>query len=191
MSHGTCTSCGGNTCSKCGTSYGTALCGCKDTPLTTIPTFECPPGVCPVPPVCDEIFSANCVTYQGASIVDLPVYQGMSVEAITQMLILYLTNPAAVTGVCKSTFNVFPTEVGTTYITLGWDASPTANRYQVQYKLASSGVYLALPEQTTQVAHIPSLLANTNYNVRIKTICSAPLAPEVSTFSVVLNIKTN
>ena len=179
-------------CNKCGTNYvgNEKKCGCKDTAYTTIPTFTCPPGDCPEPPACSEIFSARCITYQGAGINDLPITEGMSVQAIVQMFTLYLTNPTAVTGACKATFNVYPTEIGATFITIGWDSSPTANRYQVQYKAASSMVWLGLTEQTTTVATIGNLTTNTNYNVRIKTICSAPGDPEVFSYSVTLNIKT-
>lgn len=179
-------------CNNCGnTRTNTKKCGCKDTALTTIPTFECPPGNCPVPPVCSEIFNSNCITYQGASITDLPVLQGMSVQAFIQMMTLYLTNPSSVTGVCQSSFNLYPTAITSTSISMAWDPSPTAVRYILQYKPASSMVWLEFPSQTTLQGVISFLTPDTVYNVRLKSYCSEVGDPDVFSFSVTLTIKTN
>lgn len=177
-----------NYCSSCNQSNNpqTGKCGCKDTPLTTIPTYTCPPGDCPEPPVCDEIFSTRCITYQDAVITDLPFTEGMSMQAIIQMLTIYLTNPGCVTGNCKSTFNLYPTEIGQTYISMGWDFAG-AQSYTLQYREASSITWLGFPPQTNNIATIPNLTPNTVYLVRLASNC---INPPSLCYSVTLSIKT-
>jgi hypothetical protein len=173
------------TCSQ-STSPQTGRCGCKDTALTTIPTYTCPPGDCPEPPVCDEIFNSRCITYQDAVITDLPFTADMSMQSMIQMLTIYLTNTACATGNCKSTFNLFPSEIGQTYITMGW-ASSGANSYTLEYKLPSAPTWSTFPNQTNTIATIPNLTPNTTYLVRVASNCISP--PSIC-YSVTLSIKT-
>lgn len=165
-------------------------CGCKDTPLTTIPTYSCPPDAdCPTPSPCDEYYDTACSYYNDAGINDLNIEEGASLQSIIQRLVLVATgNLSAVTGACQATFNIFPVTKTSTTITVAWAQSSTATEYQVQYKLPAAVSWTVFPTQPstdpTQLV-ITGLTANTEYLVRVSCICGLS-----NSYSVTLIIKT-
>jgi hypothetical protein len=175
-----------NTCGK-------PKCGCADAPLTTIPQFTCPPNKsCPTPPPCGEYIDSACVYYNDAGIVDLNIQEGASLQSIIQRLVLAATgNISCVTGACQATFNVYPVNITTTTITVGWAQSLTAapgTTYQVQYKTIpalSWNVFPAQPYTDPTQLVITGLTTGIDYLVRVVTDCGGS-----SCNSVTLQIKT-
>lgn len=74
------------TCSSCGNN--TTKCGCKDTPLTTPPSYTCPPNdSCPDPTPCFETIQDTCVIHSlNYGLPCLGVTAGMTLEQILQIL---------------------------------------------------------------------------------------------------------
>lgn len=74
------------TCSSCGTT--TTKCGCKDTPLTTPPSYTCPPSdSCPDPTPCFETIQDTCVIHSlNYGLPCLGVTAGMTLEQILQLI---------------------------------------------------------------------------------------------------------
>lgn len=176
-------------CNSC----GKPKCGCKDTPLTTIPQYECPPNVdCPTPSPCAEYYDTACVYYNDAGITDLNIEEGASLQSIIQRLVLAATgNISCVTGSCQSTFNVYPANITATTITVAWAPSFTATTgttYQVEYKTLAALTWTMFPAQPytdpTQLV-ISGLTSGTDYLVRVLTDCGGS-----SCYSVTLQIKT-
>lgn len=169
-------------------------CGCADSPLTTIPQYQCPPNAdCPVPSPCGEYFDSACVYYNSAGITDLNIEEGASLQSIIQRLVLVATgNISCVTGSCQATFNIFPVTKTSTTITIAWAPSNTATvgtTYQVSYKTIpalSWNVFPAQPYTDPTQLVITSLTADTDYLVRVLTDCGGS-----SCYSVTLQIKTN
>jgi hypothetical protein len=173
-------------CEKCGKSK----CGCQDVPLTTIPQFQCPPDAdCPTPSPCDEYYDTACSYYAQAGIPALNIQPGDSLQSIIQRLVLAVTgNITCVTGACQATYNIYPVAITSTSITLAWAPSATATDYQVEYQPVGAVSWTMFPVQPstdpTQVV-ITSLTANTDYLVRVNSICGLS-----NCYSVTLQIKT-
>jgi len=74
------------TCSNCGNT--TTKCGCKDTPLTTPPSYTCPPNdSCPDPTPCFETIQDTCVVHSlNYGLPCLGVTAGMTLEQILQLI---------------------------------------------------------------------------------------------------------
>lgn len=74
------------TCSNCGNN--TTKCGCKDTPLTTPPSYTCPPNdSCPDPTPCYETIQDTCVIHSlNYGLPCLGVTAGMTLEQILQVI---------------------------------------------------------------------------------------------------------
>lgn len=75
---------------------------------------------------------------------------------------------------CLSVLNILFDNVTTTSFDIGWDASPNAVNYVVEYKLASDTTWLVLPAiaapavTTTVVGLTPDAV----YEVRVNAVCS-------------------
>lgn len=171
-------------CSTCNKSK----CGCKDTALTSIPQYQCPPDLdCPVPSPCDEYYDSRCVLYNGAEITDLNIQDGASLQSIIQRLVLAVTgNISCVTGACQATFNLFPASITATTITMSWEPSATATDYQLEYKTVPAVSWNIFPIQTTTTGVISGLTAGTEYLVRVNSLCGGP-----NCYSVTLKITTS
>lgn len=169
----------GTKCSKCNS--GNNKCGCTDSPYTTVKTYTCPPDEqCPTPTPCSEYVDTACVIYNNAGIVELGISDGTSLQEILQKLAIILDDlglPACAdpTSACQATFNVYPTDVSSTSITLSWSPNPTAVTYVVEYKTAAAVIWNVLPAQPaanpTQIL-INNLTANTEYYVRVLSTCA-------------------
>jgi len=153
-----------------------APCGCKDQAFTTVPTFPCPGDAsCPNPEPCSEFFDANCVIYSGPSIVDVPINTGDRLNSIIQKLILLATNPGCVTGgTCASVNTLSIISITNTSITPGWALVTDVLTYQVEYKLASSGVWILRPllGPTATTDTITGLIPNEEYHIRVNATCT-------------------
>jgi len=179
-------------CSKCN-SQNTA-CGCKDAPYTTMPSYSCPPDEqCPVPNPCSEYVDTRCTYYNGAGIWEMGIEDGRSLQSIIQQLIIRTGDTpecADPCSPCQATWNVFPAAVTGTTITIAWEASATANSYQVEYQLVPVdpcvlGTWTLLPTQTTLTAVISSLSSNSEYLIIVNSICDTG-----NCYSVTIKVKT-
>lgn len=181
-------------CSKC-QNTSTSNCGCKDTAYTTVKTYSCPPDQqCPVPTPCSEYVDARCTYYNGAGILELGLDEGRSLQSIIQQLTILTLGVTPDAGDpcsgCQATWNLFPVSATSTSLTIAWEASPTANTYQVEYQELPAdpcvlGTWTLLPTQTTLTATISSLTPSTTYLIRVNTACDAS-----SGYSVTIKVPT-
>jgi len=74
---------------------------------------------------------------------------------------------------CTSAVPLYTTYITKTSISVSWGAVDTVFAYQVEYKLNDPLVvsWSTLPEQTTTYATISGLTENTEYAIRVNTIC--------------------
>ncbi len=78
---------------------------------------------------------------------------------------------------CLAQNGVVPTGLTTTNITsssatLNWGSVPNTTEYTIQYKLATSTAWITAGTSATTTFNLTGLVANTNYNWRVKTACS-------------------
>jgi len=167
-------------------------CGCKDLPLTTAPSYTCPPDIkCPDPTPCYETIQDTCVKHsslysiyqfgnwfgnEGASYPALPA--GASLENAYQAMSVQDVNTD-----CLPPINVHPSYVGTTAIILNWEDTG-ANTYTVDYGVVP-GIYTTTPSLTTTTYTFTLLNADTNYYFRVRTSCGID-----SSISAIIVVKT-
>lgn len=74
---------------------------------------------------------------------------------------------------CISAVPIYTTYISKTAISIGWGAVASDVVYQVEYKVNDPLVisWSTLPEQTTTSATISGLTENTEYLIRVNTIC--------------------
>jgi hypothetical protein len=74
---------------------------------------------------------------------------------------------------CTSAVPLYTTSITKTSISVSWGAVDTVFAYQVEYKLNDPlvVVWTLLPQQTTTSATISPLAENTEYVIRVNTIC--------------------
>jgi hypothetical protein len=151
------------TCSNCGNT--TIKCGCKDTPLTTPPSYTCPPSdSCPDPTPCFETIQDTCVVHSlNYGLPCLGVEPGMTLEEIIQLLNIELnsinnTIPTITTyGLFAQTANSTPvtnTAVETTLINGGVGTlTIPANGFDVghSFRAVMGGVMNAANNQTIRI----------------------------------------
>lgn len=177
-----------NNCTKCGSNKS---CGCGSGPLTTAKGCPCPPDPnCMVPNKCAEFVDSQCVYYNDASIMDIGIEEGSSLEQVLQQLAILLTNPSCATpgSSCQSTLHVYPYLIGSTSIALAWAASPTSVNYQVEYKNITDVLWTLMPVQAPNsplTAVISPLLPGTTYLIRVNSFCGVG-----NCYSVTLKINT-
>lgn len=168
----------------------TKPCGCKDTGLTTNPPCSQNTVDCPNPEQCAETFSGECIIYTGDTIVDpvtgIPIIQyGERFNEIAQMLILMITNPSCANN---TALNVMTTAITTTTTIIKWNPVLLATSYIVEYKAASSLIWIPMPPiivPGTTLQAIGGLLPNTDYQVRVQTIC-----PSTTCYSLTILLRT-
>lgn len=184
-----------STCNKC--KCVTSLCGCEDTALTT--NLNCLPA-CPNPEPCAETFSDCCVVHTNDTFffyIDEETPQGFTINKgdrmceILQKLLIYFQNPGCVdpTSACNSVVGLQSVSVTSNTINIQWNSAIGATGYILQIKLSTDPLFTntTLPGLITATV-IGGLIPNTEYDIRIATICTNPPNPDC--FSVTIKVKT-
>ena len=174
-------------CTKCNTSN---KCGCKDVPFNMPLSYSNDPTVCPEnSEKCTEVFDMACICYQGPDIFELDIKQGSRLDEVLQKLIIAITNPGCDTfndpTACQSAINILIENITTTSFQISWDAVTNATGYSVEFKEATSLVWLIRPTVVTLTDTLVGLTPNTVYDIRVNTICSGGTC-----YSLNLRIKT-
>jgi hypothetical protein len=147
-------------------------CGCEDEPVTTADNL-CNTVDCAETPACEQYTDAPCTILAGYGILDLHTDANASLTEMIQRLTILTTNPSCMSGgTCSSTPLVYPTTITTTTIAIWWKDIPVSTAYEVNYKAASSGVWIPLASQTTNTATITGLITATDYHVKVVTGCA-------------------
>lgn len=167
------------------------LCGCADKAQPVAPPCGQDTDYCPQPERCGEVFSANCVVYDGDTMVDANIFQGDRMDVILQKLVLWITNPTCIdtTGNCISPVGFRSTYISQSIVKLTWLPGTGASLYYVEYKLASAPSWTGLvpvPSTTTEYT-ITGLLPNSEYYMRVYSAC--PGSGQLC-YSVTLSITT-
>lgn len=150
-------------------------CGCNDTALTTPAPCSCNVVTCPTPDICSETWSDCCVIHTGDTIADIGINKGERLCDILQKLTLMITNPDCVIpgAECGSAIGFKSTTITSTALGLFWGAVTGATGYVVEYRVPTTPTWTTLPSVTVNTATISSLLPNTDYYVRVKTVCES------------------
>lgn len=178
-------------CSTCTSTNNT--CGCKDLPLTTAPSYTCPPDIkCPDPTPCYETIQDTCVKHSslysiyqfgywlgdGGNYPALPAgaslenaYQAMSVQSVDSD--------------CLPPINVHPTYIGTSTIIISWEDTG-ADTYTLSYGTAP-GSWTTVTNLLTTSYTLTLLNANTNYYFMVTSNCNEIVA---SSNSAIIIVKT-
>lgn len=165
-------------------------CGCNDGALTTPAPCPCDVISCPTPELCSETFSDCCIIHTGDTIVDIGINKGDRLCDILQKLAILITNPNCAQGtVCSSAVGFTSTVITATTLGLYWDAVSDGVGYAVDYREVTNPSWTTLPTVTTNTTTITGLTPNTQYYVRVKTICLAMQTNPC--YSVTLSLKTN
>jgi fructose 1,6-bisphosphatase len=122
---------------------------------------------------------------------DLPILdikKGDRVSEILQKLILQAFNPGCIDSDadCQSVLNFKSTLIAKTSIQLAWDAFDSATSYRVEYKLATASTWTLNPAVTTNTDTIGNLTADTEYHIRVATICGSDTC-----YSLTIAVKTS
>jgi hypothetical protein len=179
-------------CSSCSSPNNT--CGCKDTPLTTAPSYTCPPDIkCPDPTPCYETIQDTCVKHSslysiyefGWNIYDNSPYPalpaGASLENAYQALSVRNWNID-----CLPPLGVHPTYVGTTTIIISWE-NTGADTYTLGYTTNPSGSWTSVSGLLANGYTITLLSPDTNYYFRVITSCNS--GADTSTSAIII-VKT-
>jgi hypothetical protein len=174
---------------KCGHNWS---CGCKDTALNTPP--PCPQGIdCPEPTTCSEIWDANCVIYNGDPILELGISPGDSMNIIMNKLVLLATNPGCADPAadCSSVLNVHSITITSASVLLGWNNTPNATSYIVEYTPSSSISWVTNPAviAPNHTDTITGLAPATEYYIRVNAFNSNG-SPACSCYSLTIKVTT-
>lgn len=161
-------------CNKCKSNK----CQCHDQALTVGPNFSNDPTVCPPnSEPCTEVFSMECICYDGDDIAELDIKRGDRLAEVLQKLILAVRYPNCSVfednTLCQSVINVTFTDITASSFVIGWDPVTSAVDYQVEFKLATDLTWTSTVALTTTAATIIGLSPNEIYDVRVKTNCPA------------------
>jgi hypothetical protein len=164
-------------CSTCKSTNTT--CGCKDVPLTTAPSYTCPPDIkCPDPTPCYETIQDTCVKHSldysianfgrllangdpyptlaaGASLEN--AYQAMSVEILDEA--------------CLPPVNVHPSYVGTTTIVLNWE-NTGAGYYIAAIGTTETGPFTPTVNLSATTYTFVNLNPSTRYYFKVQSYCN-------------------
>jgi len=147
-------------------------CGCNDTYIKT--TSPCDIPVCPSPSPCSETFSTDCAIYTGDNIVDLDIQYGDPMSNVIQKFALLITNPGCAfpTSPCQSVVGFNSSSVSSTAVKLVWMQAINATNYQVEFRKKTATVWTQNPAVTTLYDTIGNLTPDTEYYIRVNSICS-------------------
>ena len=87
--------------------------------------------------------------------------------------------------ICNSPTGVVASDITQTSATISWAAVTGASTYRLEYKMNTAPAWLVVVT-TSNTHNIPSLIAGTLYNVRVKTTCDADASP----YSTAINFNT-
>jgi hypothetical protein len=178
-------------CKTCNCTNNT--CGCKDLPLTTAPSYTCPPDItCPYPTPCYETIQDTCVKHSsqysiyqfgellsdGNSYPVLPA--GASLENAYQAISARVVNQD-----CLPPINVHPTYVGTTAIIISWEDTG-ADTYTLEYGTTPSSWTQETDLLTTSYT-LTLLNPDTNYYFKVTSNCNEI---ETSSTGAIIIVKT-
>jgi len=177
-----------NDCKICGCKG--KPCGCEDHALTTNTPCAQDTPECPNPDPCPETFSDCCIVHANDTILDLDIKQGDRLCDILQKFTLLFTNPGCILpgSPCMSVLGLISTLITSTTVKLKWAPSSTAISYIVEYKPATSMSWTLNPPvapSTTPVDTIGGLTPNTDYDIRVASICNTGTC-----YSVTIRVKT-
>ena len=165
-------------CSNCKNTSNS--CTCKDTPLTTMPTYSCPPDTrCPDPTPCFETIQDTCVKHnsnytiinfgQNVGAEGMTLSPLASLETVYQM---WSTDPTDWDTDCLPPFNVHPSYIGTTAIILSWEDTG-ADSYTA-YISSNQGSTWSTISGLTDTSYTYTLLnPNSTYYFKVVTVCDA------------------
>jgi hypothetical protein len=158
--------------------------------LTIGSSFSNDPTVCPPnSEPCTEVFSMQCICYDGEDIAELDIKRGDRLEEILQKLILAVRYPNCSVfedpTFCQSALNVTFTNITASSFVISWDAVVAATDYQVEFKLVTDLSWTSTVTIPTTSATIITLAADTIYDVRVKVNC-----PGDTCYSLNYRIKT-
>ena len=147
-------------------------CGCTDVGLTTPAPCPCEQVTCATPDICSETFSDACIVHTGDTIVDLDIRKGDRLSTILQKIAIKISQPNCVSGTaCASALGFKSTLITNNSIKLAWDTVTGSTGYAVQYRKTTAATWTVSPTVTTNQNTISGLEANTNYYVRLNTVC--------------------
>jgi hypothetical protein len=177
-------------CSNCKNTSNS--CTCKDTPLTTMPTYSCPPDVrCPDPTPCFETIQDTCVKHnlnykiinfgQNVGAQGMVLNPSASLETVYQM---WSTDPNTWSELCLPPFNVHPSYIGQTAIIISWEDTG-ADTYNLEVS-SNEGISWSMVSALIEPTYTFSLLTpNTEYYFRVTSVCdSSPIQPISAIISV-------
>ena len=179
-------------CSTCNSTNN--KCGCKDTPLTTAPTYTCPPNIsCPDPTPCYETIQDTCVKHSsqysiyqfGSLIADGTVYPelpaGASLENAYQAMSVQSLNTN-----CLPPINLHPSYIGNTAIIVNWE-NTGADTYTLAYATDPNGIWQYVYNLTETTYTLTLLNSSTSYYFKIITNCNAT---ESNSTSAIIKVTT-
>jgi len=196
------------TCSKC--KCEAKYCGCADKAQPVAPPCGQGTSSCPIPESCAEIFSAECIIYNGDNIPQYGIQKGDRLDDIIQRIVLWQFSPACINpydtsfpgdplSTCVAVTGLRSDWITANEVKLMWTPSALASSYTIEYKRPADAGWTTLyafttpPNQYTTLASyytVGNLLPNTTYYFRVASNCTFPNAACDPTYSVVIELKT-
>lgn len=199
------------TCNKC--KCEAKYCGCADKAQPVAPPCTQGTSDCPMPETCSEIFSAECIVYDGNDMPEYGINKGDRLDDIIQRIVLYQFNAACAqpyTGVfpgtpatCSAVTGLRSDWITANDVKLVWTASSLANSYVIEYKRVADPGWTTLyaitnpaNQYTTKNTYytVGGLTPNTLYYFRVISKCVADTSPCSGSgccTSVIIRVKTS
>lgn len=153
-------------------------CGCKDAPLTTAPSYTCPPDIkCPDPTPCYETIQDTCVKHGNYSIINFGAFladgnsypalpAGASLENAFQAMSVNLLDTA-----CLPPINVHPSYIGTTTLIISWEDTG-ADYYNFTIGTNPAGPFSPSVVNNATSYTVTNLTPATTYYIKIESYCN-------------------